>query len=48
MRLAITQKLSATEKFGYGLGGLGSNLVFQVAINRMMKFYTDVFDWQLV
>jgi GPH family glycoside/pentoside/hexuronide:cation symporter len=37
------QRLSATEKFGYGLGDLASNIVFQVVINFMMYFYTDVF-----
>jgi GPH family glycoside/pentoside/hexuronide:cation symporter len=38
-----TQKLSAKEKFGYGLGDLASNIVFQVVINFMMYFYTDIF-----
>jgi GPH family glycoside/pentoside/hexuronide:cation symporter len=37
------QRLSAAEKFGYGLGDLASNIVFQVVINFMMYFYTDVF-----
>jgi len=37
------QRLSASEKFGYGLGDLASNIVFQVVINFMMYFYTDVF-----
>lgn len=37
------QRLSATEKFGYGLGDLASNIVFQVVINFMLYFYTDVF-----
>jgi len=31
------------EKFGYGLGDTASNIVFQVVINFMMYFYTDVF-----
>lgn len=37
------QKLPVQEKFGYGLGDLGSNIVFQVVINFSMYFYTDVF-----
>lgn len=37
------QKLSAVEKFGYGLGDTASNIVFQVVINFMLYFYTDVF-----
>ena len=37
------QRLPVTEKFGYGLGDLASNIVFQVVINFMMYFYTDVF-----
>lgn len=36
-------KLSRTEKFGYGLGDTASNIVFQVVINFMIYFYTDVF-----
>ncbi|GGA62842.1 MFS transporter [Neiella marina] len=31
------------EKIGYGLGDTASNIVFQVVINFMMIFYTDVF-----
>lgn len=37
------QKLPVLEKFGYGLGDTASNIVFQVVINFMMYFYTDVF-----
>jgi GPH family glycoside/pentoside/hexuronide:cation symporter len=37
------QKLPILEKFGYGLGDTASNIVFQVVINFMMYFYTDVF-----
>ena len=37
------QRLPVKEKFGYGLGDLASNIVFQVVINFMMYFYTDVF-----
>ena len=39
----MQQRLAVTEKFGYGLGDLASNIVFQVVINFMMYFYTDVF-----
>jgi GPH family glycoside/pentoside/hexuronide:cation symporter len=37
------EKVSRTEKFGYGLGDTASNIVFQVVINFMIYFYTDVF-----
>ncbi len=37
------QRLSVLEKFGYGLGDTASNIVFQVVINFMIYFYTDVF-----
>lgn len=37
------QRLSIKEKFGYGLGDTASNIVFQVVINFMLYFYTDVF-----
>lgn len=36
-------KLSIKEKIGYGLGDTASNIVFQVVINFMMYFYTDVY-----
>ena len=39
----MQQRLPVSEKFGYGLGDLASNIVFQVVINFMMYFYTDVF-----
>jgi GPH family glycoside/pentoside/hexuronide:cation symporter len=39
----MQQRLAVKEKFGYGLGDLASNIVFQVVINFMMYFYTDVF-----
>ena len=35
--------LTLKEKLGYGLGDTASNIVFQVVINFMMIFYTDVF-----
>ena len=37
------QRLTVKEKFGYGLGDTASNIVFQVVINFMLYFYTDVF-----
>lgn len=37
------QRLKIAEKFGYGLGDTASNIVFQVVINFMLYFYTDVF-----
>lgn len=37
------KKLSLTEKFGYSLGDVASNIVFQVVMNFMIYFYTDVF-----
>lgn len=36
-------KLTLREKVGYGLGDTASNIVFQVVLNFMMYFYTDVF-----
>lgn len=37
------QRLPLSEKIGYGLGDTASNIVFQVVINFMIYFYTDVF-----
>jgi len=37
------QRLPLAEKIGYGLGDTASNIVFQVVINFMLFFYTDVF-----
>lgn len=37
------QKLSLREKFGYGLGDMASNIVYQAVINVLMYFYTDVY-----
>lgn len=37
------EKLSVKEKIGYGLGDTASNIVFQVIVNYMVIFYTDVF-----
>ncbi len=36
-------RLSFKEKFGYGLGDTASNLYFQMFINFLLFFYTDVF-----
>lgn len=35
-------RLPMHEKFGYSLGDAASNLVFQLAINFITRFYTDV------
>ena len=35
--------ISIREKIGYGLGDTASNIVFQVVINFLLVFYTDVF-----
>ncbi|HVR36268.1 MAG TPA: glycoside-pentoside-hexuronide (GPH):cation symporter, partial [Methylomirabilota bacterium] len=37
------QKLTLREKFGYGLGDMASNIVYQAVINVLMYFYTDVY-----
>lgn len=37
------QHLSLREKFGYGLGDMASNIVYQAVINVLMYFYTDVY-----
>jgi sugar (glycoside-pentoside-hexuronide) transporter len=36
-------KLSVSEKFGYGLGDLASNMFWQMFAIFMAKYYTDVF-----
>ena len=38
-----SRKLSVREKIGYGLGDTASNLYFQMFINFLLFFYTDVF-----
>ncbi|QIL91422.1 MFS transporter [Microbulbifer sp. SH-1] len=38
-----TSSISIREKIGYGLGDTASNIVFQVVINFLLVFYTDVF-----
>jgi GPH family glycoside/pentoside/hexuronide:cation symporter len=37
------QNLTLREKFGYGLGDMASNIVYQAVINVLMYFYTDVY-----
>ncbi|MGA9291564.1 MAG: MFS transporter [Ignavibacteriaceae bacterium] len=37
------EKISFKEKVGYGLGDTASNLYFQMIINFLLFFYTDVF-----
>jgi GPH family glycoside/pentoside/hexuronide:cation symporter len=39
----IMEKLSLKEKIGYGLGDTASNLYFQMFVNFLLFFYTDVF-----
>ena len=39
----LDQKLSIKEKVGYGLGDTASNLYFQMFVNFLLFFYTDVF-----
>ncbi len=39
----VEDRLSFKEKFGYGLGDTASNLYFQMFINFLLFFYTDVF-----
>jgi GPH family glycoside/pentoside/hexuronide:cation symporter len=38
-----TQKLSVKEKIGYGLGDTASNFYWQMFMNFILFFYTDVF-----
>ncbi|TWT47712.1 MFS transporter [Botrimarina hoheduenensis] len=40
--MKATQKLSLTEKVGYGLGDCAANFVFQTQLIFLMSFYTDV------
>ena len=37
------QYLTQREKFGFGLGDMSSNIVFQAVGNVLLYFYTDVF-----
>ena len=43
MKDQASQKVSLGEKFGYSLGDLAANLVFQMMMIFQLKFYTDVF-----
>ncbi len=38
-----TARISIKEKFSYGLGDTGCNLVWQTVMLFMARFYTDVF-----
>lgn len=39
----LDEKISLKEKIGYGLGDTASNLYFQMFVNFLLFFYTDVF-----
>ena len=39
----IAEKLSFKEKVGYGLGDTASNLYWQMFVNFLLFFYTDIF-----
>lgn len=39
----MIQKLSFGEKFGYGLGDLAANFIFQAMLALQLNYYTDVF-----
>ena len=39
----MTEKLSFQEKFGYGLGDLAANFVFQALLALQFDFYTHTF-----
>lgn len=41
--IVAKQGLTLREKFGYGLGDMASNTVYQAVINVLMYFYTDVY-----
>ena len=43
MKDYASQKISLGEKFGYSLGDVAANLVFQMMMIFQLKFYTDVF-----
>lgn len=38
-----SQKLSVTEKVGYGLGDMAANFIFQTMVMFQLVFYTDTF-----
>jgi len=39
----MIQKLSFAEKFGYGLGDMAANFIFQAMLALQLNYYTDVF-----
>ena len=39
----MIQRLSLTEKIGYGLGDMAANFVFQAMLALQLNFYTDTF-----
>ncbi len=39
----MIQKLSFAEKFGYGLGDLAANFIFQAMLALQLSYYTDTF-----
>ena len=39
----MIQKLSSSEKIGYGLGDMAANFVFQAMLALQLSFYTDTF-----
>ena len=43
MDTVLHQKVSLSEKIGYGLGDCSANFVFQMMMIYQTKFYTDVF-----
>ena len=43
MNTTASQKLSIAEKFGYSLGDLAANLVFQTLVTYLAYFYTDIY-----
>jgi glycoside/pentoside/hexuronide:cation symporter, GPH family len=42
-RTTIGERLSVTEKVGYGLGDMAANFIFQTMIMFQLAFYTDTF-----
>src|ERR1039458_10409696 len=39
----MIQKLSFAEKFGYGLGDMAANFIFQAMLALQLSYYTDTF-----
>lgn len=39
----MREKLSFSEKFGYGLGDMAANFIFQAMLALQLSFYTDAF-----